>query len=101
MSNVLSLRSLEAGECIVSAAPFCVRDTVANVLAVCRMSVAHGTSTRINWADEEASALPPLVLGDADRISQVLQNLLTSAFPSCSLVHLVAWTEQCLLWQTR
>ena len=78
VSNVLSLRSMEQGECVVAAAPFCVRDMVASVLAVCRMSLAHRSSVRILWLDE-SNALPPLVLGDADRIAQVLQNLLTSA----------------------
>ncbi len=78
MSNVLSLRSMEQGECVVAAAPFCVRDLVASVISVCRMSLAHRASVRIVWVDEH-NALPPLVLGDADRIAQVLQNLLTSA----------------------
>ena len=75
---MLSLRSMEQGECVVAAAPFCVRDLVASVLAVCRMSLAHRSSVRVLWLDE-SYALPPLVLGDADRIAQVLQNLLTSA----------------------
>ncbi len=77
MSNVLSLRSMEQGECVVAAAPFCVRDLVASVLSVCRMSLAHRASVRIVWVDEH-NALPPLLLGDADRVAQVLQNLLTS-----------------------
>ena len=78
MANVLSLRSLEAGQCTITSAPFSIRQMVDNVLSVCRTSLVQGASTRIVWLDE-ASPLPALVSGDADRLSQVLLNLLTSA----------------------
>jgi nitrogen-specific signal transduction histidine kinase len=51
---------------------------VSSVLSICRMSLAHTGGVSIVWQDEDA-ALPALVLGDADRLSQVLLNLLTSA----------------------
>jgi signal transduction histidine kinase len=60
------------------AAPFSIRETVAGVLSVCRMSLAHRTVARVLW-DGEALPLPALVVGDADRLSQILLNLLTSA----------------------
>lgn len=75
---MLQLRSLEAGECVISPAPFSIRQMATNVIAVCRMSLAHRAPTRIVWLREDAP-LPVLVLGDADRLSQVLLNLLTSA----------------------
>ena len=77
VSNVLSLRALEAGECNIALAPFSVREVVAGVLSVCRMSLTHG-DTSLRWLDEEAP-LPARMLGDAGRISQILLNLLTSA----------------------
>ncbi len=51
---------------------------MSSVLSICRMSLAHTGGVSIVWQDEDA-ALPALVLGDADRLSQVLLNLLTSA----------------------
>ena len=77
VANVLSLRSLEAGQCTMTRAPFSIRQMVDNVLSVCRTSLVQGASTRIVWLDE-ASPLPALVSGDTDRLSQVLLNLLTS-----------------------
>jgi K+-sensing histidine kinase KdpD len=79
VANVLSMRSLEAGDCRIAAAPFSVRDVVAGVLAVCRMSLAQRADNSIRWEDEHAP-LPPLVIGDGDRLSQCLLNLLTSTF---------------------
>jgi signal transduction histidine kinase len=82
VANVLSLRSLEAGDCAIAAAPFSVRDTVDGVLAVCRMSLAHAREgARITWRHEHAP-LPPLVCGDGDRLAQIALNLLTSAHPT-------------------
>ena len=78
VANVLSLRSMEAGDWIITAAPFSIREMVNSVLAVCRMSLAHCKSTTIEWSNE-AEPLPLLVLGDCDRLAQVLQNLLTNA----------------------
>ena len=78
VKNVLSLRSMEAGDWIITAAPFSIREMVNSVLAVCRMSLAHCKSTTIEWSNE-AEPLPLLVLGDCDRLAQVLQNLLTNA----------------------
>jgi signal transduction histidine kinase len=78
VANVLSLRSLEAGDCDVADAPFSIRDCVAGVLSVCRMSLAHGDSAAIRWVDEDRP-LPARVRGDADRLSQILLNLISNA----------------------
>jgi signal transduction histidine kinase len=80
VSNVLSFRSMEAGECAVEVASCCVRSVVANVLGVIRMSLAHRRDISIVWADE-AEALPARVLCDKRLLSHVLLNLLTSACP--------------------
>ena len=84
VSNVLSFRSMEAGDCVVDAVPCSVRDVVASVLSVCRMSLAHRTDVSIVWADE-AAALPASVLCDKRLLSQVLLNLLTSACLAAAL----------------
>ncbi len=89
MSNVLSQRTIEAGECRIELAPLSVRGMVASVLGVCRMSLAHRADVSIRWAGEADGGLPALVLGDAGRLSQVLLNLLTSAHP-CVCTYLSA-----------
>jgi signal transduction histidine kinase len=78
VANVLSLRSLEAGDCDVADAPFSIRGCVAGVLSVCRMSLAHGDSSAIRWVDEDMP-LPTRMHGDADRLSQILLNLISNA----------------------
>lgn len=86
VANVLSMRSLEAGDCEVADAPFSIRDCMAGVLSVCRMSLTHSDSTAIRWVDEEAP-LPALVRGDADRFAQILLNLCSNAVRALSLWH--------------
>ena len=85
VSNVMSCRSIETGECVVEAAPCSVRAVVTNVLSVCRMSLAHRSDVRIEWADETDTTLPPCVLCDKRLLSHILLNLLTSA---CALAML-------------
>ena len=102
VSNVLSLRALEAGECKLALAPFDVRDMVAGVLSVCKMSIAH-SSTRMEWVDE-SQPLPQRLLGDRGRLSQILLNLLTSALAcNCCLVllHVCALTAGLCWWHCR
>ena len=78
VANVLSLRALETGDVVVRTAPFSVRRLVTDGVSVCRMSLAHATAARVTWLDED-QPLPPLLLGDEDRLAQVLLNLLTNA----------------------
>ncbi len=86
VSNVLSFRAMETGECTVDATPCCMRAVVANVLGVCRMSLAHRRDVSIVWADE-AEALPARVLCDKRLMSHMLLNLLTSACPADARAH--------------
>ena len=80
VANVLSLRALESGTVAVRSAPFSLRRLVSSVVAVCRMCPAHTTAACVTWLDEEEPvALPPMLLGDEDRLAQVLLNLLTNA----------------------
>jgi signal transduction histidine kinase len=79
VDNVLSLRSMEAGECRIAEAPFSIRAVVGDVLGICRMSLAHRANVDISWTDGADGDLPALVLGDAGKLSQILLNLLTSA----------------------
>jgi signal transduction histidine kinase len=90
VSNVLSQRTIEAGECRIELAPLSVRGMVASVLGVCRMSLAHRADVSIRWAGEADGGLPALVLGDAGRLSQVLLNLLTSAHAGRTRAHTCA-----------
>lgn len=84
VTNVLSVRSLETGECRAENAPFSVRRMIESVLSVCRMSTAHRTDVNLLWPDEAEAQLPPLMLGDERLLSQCLQNLLTNgACPRC------------------
>ena len=77
VSNVLSLRALEAGECSINAVPFSVREAVDGVLAVCDATFAAHT---LRWVNQD-EPLPARALGDGDRMAQILLNLLTSACP--------------------
>ena len=80
VANVLSLHALESGTVAVRSAPFSLRRLVSSVVAVCRMCPAHTTAACVTWLDEEEpAALPPMLLGDEDRLAQVLLNLLTNA----------------------
>ena len=79
VANVLSLRALESGTVAVRSAPFSLRRLVSSVVDVCRMCPAHTTAARVTWLDEEAPALPPVLLGDEDRLAQILLNLVTNA----------------------
>ena len=75
VSNVLSLRALEAGECSINAVPFSVREMVDSVLSVCD---ATFTAHTLRWVNQDGR-LPARALGDGDRMAQILLNLLTSA----------------------
>ena len=79
VANVLSLRALESGTVAVRSAPFSLRRLVSSVVAVCRMCPAHTTAARVTWLEEEDAALPPVLLGDEDRLAQILLNLVTNA----------------------
>ena len=80
VANVLSLRALESGTVAVRSAPFSLRRLVSSVVAVCRMCPAHTTAARVTWLEEEEdAALPPVLLGDEDRLAQILLNLVTNA----------------------
>ena len=95
VTNVLSVRSLETGECRAENAPFSVRRMIESVLSVCRMSTAHRTDVNLLWPDEAEAQLPPLVLGDERLLSQCLQNLLTNG-ACCMMVSRLV----CVLMQT-
>ena len=83
VTNVLSVRTLETGECRAENAPFSARHLIESVLSVCRMSTAHRSNVRLLWPDEADASLPALVLGDERLLSSCFLNLCTNAIKFC------------------
>jgi hypothetical protein len=74
VTNVLSMRSIEAGALDMHVAPFDPRAAVAVLLQVCRFGAGCTSAGALAWADE-AAPLPARVEGDRAFFSQILQNL--------------------------
>ena len=75
VSNVLSMRSIEAGELEMHPAEFSPRDALTDLLQVCRLGRAQSD---IVWLNEH-EPLPTSVTADRNFLNMILQNLLTNA----------------------
>jgi PAS domain S-box-containing protein len=76
INDVLDLTKIEAGELIVESSTFSLYDLLQSVSDV--MATA-AQAKGIGFAIEVVENLPPALLGDATRISQILTNLLSNA----------------------
>jgi signal transduction histidine kinase len=82
VTNVLSVRSIEAGALDMHVAPFDPRAAVAELLQVCRFGAGCTAAGELAWTNERAP-LPARVEGDRAFFSQILQNLVRARARAC------------------
>lgn len=76
VDDILDFSKIEAGQIEISPLPFALRDLVDNAAAMVRGSAeAKGLALFVSYGE----ALPDWLLGDRDRLTQVLLNLLGNA----------------------
>jgi signal transduction histidine kinase/ActR/RegA family two-component response regulator len=76
LSDVLDFSSLEAGKLDVHAAPFRLRELLDDALRLLAVR-AHGKGLELTY--EVAPSVPDVLVGDADRLRQVLLKLVDNA----------------------
>lgn len=75
LNDILDISKIESGKLSLQAEPFAPQDLLEQVLALCaERAQAKGLTLKAEFAD-----LPPLLLGDATRLSQALLNYLGNA----------------------
>jgi two-component system, sensor histidine kinase len=76
LNDILDFSKIEAGKLELDATPFALRPLLESTLAVIRLTAA-GKGLRL--ALDVGADVPPVVVGDAGRLRQVLVNLLGNA----------------------
>ncbi len=75
LNDILDISKIESGKLSLQAEPFAPQALLEQVLALCtERAQAKGLTVQAEFAD-----LPPLLLGDATRLSQALLNYLSNA----------------------
>jgi signal transduction histidine kinase/DNA-binding NarL/FixJ family response regulator len=87
INDVLDFARIEAGRVDLRPAPFSLAAVLDDVSGAVRVLADH---KKLHWSASMPSDLPPLVVGDAGRLRQVLDNLLGNAvkFTSTGAVEL-------------
>jgi signal transduction histidine kinase/ActR/RegA family two-component response regulator len=76
LNDVLDIAKIEAGRIDLHIAPFSMRDLIGNLVTLWQPSMlSKGLSLNAAIAPE----LPPLLMGDANRLNQVISNYLSNA----------------------
>jgi len=76
LNDVLDIAKIEAGRIDLHIAPFSMRDLIGNLVTLWQPSIlSKGLSLNATIAPE----LPPLLMGDANRLNQVISNYLSNA----------------------
>jgi signal transduction histidine kinase/ActR/RegA family two-component response regulator/HPt (histidine-containing phosphotransfer) domain-containing protein len=76
VNDVLDFSRIEAGKCTVESQPFDLASTVAQAAQLLEpQALAEGIALHVDWSPGPR----PMVMGDAQRIQQVLVNLLSNA----------------------
>lgn len=76
VNDVLDFSRIEAGKCTVDSQPFDLASAVAQAAQLIEpLALAEGIALHVDWSVEPR----PRVMGDAQRIQQVLVNLLSNA----------------------
>ena len=76
INNILDLSKIESGRLLVEAAPFAIRPLIATLVEDARASVGD-RPVRIQGT--VADDIPEWLLGDGERLEQVIENLLSNA----------------------
>jgi len=95
VSDVLDYSRLEAGQLVLHAAPFCPRAVVHHVAAL-MLELARDKSINLRCEGEEG--LPPLLVGDPERVKQILVNIASNSVKvrGRARVRIVlGWTVSC------
>jgi signal transduction histidine kinase/HPt (histidine-containing phosphotransfer) domain-containing protein len=86
VNDVLDYSRIEAGKCTVESQPFDLATTVAQAVQLLEpQALAQGISLRVEWTPDSRAR----VLGDAQRVQQVLVNLLSNAVKFTDRGHVV------------
>jgi signal transduction histidine kinase len=91
LNSTLSLSALEAGRATVNSKEFAVRDLVEHALSPAKLAAAAKPDLRVELTVDDRT--PPRVIGDPDRLLQVLMNLTGNAvkFTERGVVSLTAY----------
>jgi signal transduction histidine kinase/ActR/RegA family two-component response regulator len=76
LNDILDIAKIEAGRIDLHIAPFAMRDLIGNLVTLWQPSTL---SKGLSLSAEIAPALPPLLMGDANRLNQVISNYLSNA----------------------
>ena len=76
LNDLLNFSALQRSEVVLQLEPFDIRNTVASVASKNREAA---TNKKLSFIISEEPGVPQIVLGDEDKISQILQTLLSNA----------------------
>jgi len=76
INDILDFSKIEAGKFELLKEPFCLRDTIANVLEILAISAA---TKNISLEVACPASIPDRLVGDADKLAQILTNLVSNA----------------------
>ncbi len=76
LNDILDIAKIEAGRIDLHIAPFSMRDLISNLVTLWQPSML---SKGLNMAAAVAPEMPPLLMGDANRLNQVISNYLSNA----------------------
>lgn len=76
INDILDLAKIESGKLDIASKPFNLLDVINNVLAMFKILAAH---KKVDLVSDFDPQLPIVVIGDGDRLKQVLVNLVGNA----------------------
>jgi signal transduction histidine kinase/ActR/RegA family two-component response regulator len=76
LNDILDIAKIEAGRIDLHIAPFSMRDLIGNLVTLWQPSMQ---SKGLTLAAGVAPEMPPLIMGDANRLNQVISNYLSNA----------------------
>jgi signal transduction histidine kinase/ActR/RegA family two-component response regulator len=76
LNDILDIAKIEAGRIDLHIAPFSMRDLIGNLVTLWQPSTQ---SKRLTLSAVVAPDMPPLLMGDANRLNQVISNYLSNA----------------------
>jgi signal transduction histidine kinase/ActR/RegA family two-component response regulator len=76
LNDILDIAKIEAGRIDLHIAPFSMRDLIGNLVTLWQPSML---SKGLSLTAEVAPDIPPLLMGDANRLNQVIANYLSNA----------------------